>query len=53
MAHAALLVYFYCSGVTVVSQVVMAVGAVRGTASANEQKNLTPVWFGVMGEAMI
>ena len=43
----------YCRGVMLVSQVAMAVTAARGTASANEQKYRTPVWFGETGEAMI
>jgi len=43
----------YCRGVMLVSQVAMAVTADRGTASANEQKYRTPVWFGEIGEAMI
>ena len=31
----------------------MAATEVRGTASANEQNERRPVWFGTMGDAMI
>ena len=42
----------YCSGFCVVSQVVIATVLARTTASANEQKERTPVWFGVCGVAI-
>ncbi|HTR25337.1 MAG TPA: hypothetical protein VMI10_15250 [Terriglobales bacterium] len=35
------------------SQVVMAPTDTRGTASAKEQKDRTPEWFGLIGDAMI
>lgn len=43
----------YCRGVTVPLQVeIVAVGLTRTTASANEQKYRTPVWFEETGVAM-
>ena len=42
----------YCCGVTVPSQVAIADALDRTTASANEQKLFTPVWFTPTGVAM-
>jgi hypothetical protein len=42
----------HCSGVTLASQVLMAVTALRTTASAKEQKYRVPVWLGTEGEAI-
>jgi len=43
----------YCSGVTLPSQLAIAVTPDRTTASPNEQKYRVPVWFGTVGAAMI
>jgi hypothetical protein len=42
----------YCNGETVAVQVAMAAELYRTTASANEQKYRTPVWFGANGAAV-
>jgi hypothetical protein len=48
------LVFDYCKAVAVAGQgAVIAAVAERTTASSNEQKYRTPVWFGVSGEAMM